>query len=353
MEIRNPRRLLVLGHGQDSGILTLLKGKSRLLTLILLQELELLTFILLTDLTGSTPILEPSSPTSSHEPPQQQSLAGLSHEYEISTPYYKATVPIWIDEIVAERDKKIGDTGAASEEVSKKDKEDEGLDKGDILRWKEEFMKEEAGEVVKAVQIITHVLQSIRSVIEHHLPSFDGTCLAVLVPHVPTNFSQAPLSTSPLTEDDIDDVSLHTSFELLDLSLGATGTRNEYGELQGLPRLKEALEANSWASSRRPLAEALEDSMGKSDEGSVDDDEDAIFKHSASADEIEREMMGLHFSVRGEDGEDGEDGEGGEVEKLESTLLRLQAVRDMGADLPMHERRKVAAKAVEEVMKTL
>ena len=34
-------------------------------------------------------------------------------------------------------------------------------------------------------------------------------------------------------------------------------------------------------------------------------------------------------------------------------MIRLQAVRDSGADLPEQERKKMARKAVEEVMKGL
>ena len=42
-----------------------------------------------------------------------------------------------------------------------------------------------------------------------------------------------------------------------------------------------------------------------------------------------------------------------DVLALEGMMLKMQAVRDMGADLPEGERRKLAAKAVRDVMRRL
>jgi len=98
------------------------------------------------------------------------------------------------------------------------------------------------------------------------------------------------------------------------------------------------------------------------------------------------EMFGMKRAIYGIGEEDeeraGEEGVGGEeggdeedeVEKLEALMLRMQAVRgefassvgrvgyefasltgilDMGADLPEAERKRFAAKAVKDIMKTL
>lgn len=67
--------------------------------------------------------------------------------------------------------------------------------------------------------------------------------------------------------------------------------------------------------------------------------------------EVEREMMGLQTAVHGAEdiGEGGADG----VEDLENMMLKIQAIKDMGADMPEAERRKFAARAVKDVMKTL
>ena len=42
-----------------------------------------------------------------------------------------------------------------------------------------------------------------------------------------------------------------------------------------------------------------------------------------------------------------------QVEELETLILKMQAIKDMGADMPEAERRKFAAKAVRDVMKRL
>ena len=62
-------------------------------------------------------------------------------------------------------------------------------------------------------------------------------------------------------------------------------------------------------------------------------------------------MMGLKMAVNGAGGSD----KGGEesLEELENMMLKMQAIKDMGADMPEHERRKFAAKAVRDVMKDL
>lgn len=48
-----------------------------------------------------------------------------------------------------------------------------------------------------------------------------------------------------------------------------------------------------------------------------------------------------------------DDGEDDQVQELESMMLKMQAIKDMGADLPDAERRKYAAKAVRNVMKRM
>ena len=60
-------------------------------------------------------------------------------------------------------------------------------------------------------------------------------------------------------------------------------------------------------------------------------------------------MMGLKMAVNGAEGSDKGGDEG--VEELENMMLKMQAIKDMGADMPEHERRKFAAKAVRDVMK--
>lgn len=51
-------------------------------------------------------------------------------------------------------------------------------------------------------------------------------------------------------------------------------------------------------------------------------------------------------------GDDDNDGDGdAEVQALQAMMLKMQAAKEMGADLPAGERRRVAARAVREVMR--
>ena len=99
--------------------------------------------------------------------------------------------------------------------------------------------------------------------------------------------------------------------------------RNDLGERTGIARLKEALEANMWEASTGVVGEDEEGSEG----------------------ELEVEEMGKAL-IQGDEGDE-------DVRALESMMLKLQAVRDAGSDLPEQERKKMAARAVKEVMSGL
>ena len=71
----------------------------------------------------------------------------------------------------------------------------------------------------------------------------------------------------------------------------------------------------------------------------------------AEAAELEREMTGLKIAVNGSEGCD--DGADEGVEELENMMMKMQAIKDMGADMPESERRKFAMKAVRDLMKAL
>ena len=108
--------------------------------------------------------------------------------------------------------------------------------------------------------------------------------------------------------------------------------------------MKEALEAHEWdAGVGEGDVDELEDELGVED------------GFGAEAAEVQREMVGLKMAVWREEGEDGEEeGEGGDegVEELQNMMLTMQAIKDMGTDMPEGERRKFAARAVRDVMKT-
>jgi hypothetical protein len=132
----------------------------------------------------------------------------------------------------------------------------------------------------------------------------------------------------------------------------------------GLERLKEALEANDWGGGEE-LAEEL-DLENLEDE----DDSEGSLGFGIDRSEMEEEMAGMKQAIYGGEVEENEaDAEQDhEVEKLQAMMLKMQAVRgtyavtflrirltttDMGADMPEAERKKFAAKAVNEIMKTL
>lgn len=107
-------------------------------------------------------------------------------------------------------------------------------------------------------------------------------------------------------------------------------------ERRGIERLKEALEACEW--------EGV-------DVDNISDDLGLENGFSAEAAEVEREMMELKMTVNGAEGSDEGADEG--VEELENMMLKMQAIKDMGADMPESERKKFAAKAVRDVMRAL
>ncbi|TKA82361.1 hypothetical protein B0A49_00102 [Cryomyces minteri] len=271
-------------------------------------------------LTGSSP--EQVADTSS--------TAGLSHTWSAQTAYYTATIPVWIDEIA------------------------------ELASWAAEFSKPEAREVVGAVgawiyafrkpttpeelDTIKHTMRAIQGVIETACGySWDGVCLAVatlqsITPHLERS------------SEEWEELCREVGFEYVD---GEVKGENEFGEPVGVARVKEALEANDWAADEVLDVDALSD-----------DDDTFAGTFAAEEVEMERELWGLKSAVRGADAEDASsallegdhaaaEDEASQVEELERMMLKMQAVKDMGVDLPEAERRRFAAKAVNDIMKTL
>ncbi|KAF7871959.1 uncharacterized protein EAF02_009064 [Botrytis sinoallii] len=289
MEISHPRRILAVSR-PDSGLVDLLKG-----------------------LTGSAPALTGDS------------IAGVTHDWSIKTNYYTASVPIWLDEI-------------HEPEI-----------------WCKEFLAPEAREVLTVLgafivcfrkpvdeaelQAFKVLLEGVAEVVKEGCGyTWDGVCLAVAMPQ----------STTPYLEksfDEWEELCQEHGFEFIDFE--------SKGRMKpmGLERLKEALEANEW--------EGGDDDGEGLDLGDFEDDGDdnKSIGFGIEAAELEMEMFGMKQAIYGESSEktnpeeevENEDG----VEQLEALMLRMQAVKDMGADLPEAERKRFAAKAVNDLMKTL
>jgi len=296
MEILNPRRILALGP-PESGVLHPLDA-----------------------LTGSAP-----SPTDT-------SIAGLSHAWTIKTAYYSAIIPIWIDEILS------------------------------ISEWAAEFSKPEAKEVVKVIggwiycfrkpitetdaDLIKRTMEAIQLIIEKGAGyGWDGICLAVAMPQ----------STTPCLEKGVEeweDECRERGFEYVDSE--AKG-KNEFGEIQGIARVNEALEANEWAG---------DDFEDLDDFNAFDEDELGDFQGSFAAEEVEMEMefMGVKTAIHNMDeaklysdkeGKLKEEDEAQQIEELEYMMQKLQTIKDTSADMPETDRRKFAVKAVSDVLKKL
>ncbi|KAK8096979.1 hypothetical protein PG999_012923 [Apiospora kogelbergensis] len=349
MDISNPRRILAVSLEDDAIHL------SRVVK----------------DLTGSAP--ETASTT----------LAGTSHTLDLKTAYYTASVPIWLDLIA------------------------------DPSEWSASFLSAEAKEVLEVLGGLVVVFplptkpgsdsdeaKSARELIEHVGKvvqkglggwAWDGVGLCVGVGEI----------------DDVDEwdgCAAACGLEFVQVRAKGSGARNEFGEKTGISRAKEALEANEW------------DQVGGSDLGSDfgdfeaaldgdDNDEDGLDGVVASSKATDLDPKDLDFgfdrddfqglrkaiwSTGNEDGDerdlmngdkpsqqkqktqqgpgelDASNGGGSsskevednkldeaEIQKLEGMMRKLQAVRDMSAGLPEDQRKRMAAKAVGEVMKDL
>jgi hypothetical protein len=274
-----------------------------------------------------THALTGSAPT----PDASGSCAGLTHEWDVQTTYYKASVPLWIDEIP------------------------------NVDEWKEEFMREEAGEVVRAVGAWVYVFRlggadeevektmaALQEVLEKHAGyGVESVLLAVGMPG-----NSAPGTAAALAKEkreEWDDIAMQYGFEFVEF--GAQGV-NEYGEKQGVERVKEALEANEWADE--------EGGDGEDDLGLDDGDEDEFgdFGFGREEAEMTAELFGLKASLLGDEEED-EDGYGdalgekdqkNQVDDLDKMMSKLMAVREQSADLPEAQRKRMAANAVRELM---
>ncbi|KAK5167658.1 uncharacterized protein LTR77_007357 [Saxophila tyrrhenica] len=294
MDINRSRRILALGK-PGSGVLKLIE-----------------------DLTGSAPLCHDNGST-----------AGLTHEWEVKTAYYEAKVPIWIDEIT------------------------------DVQEWKTEFSKPEAREVVEAVgawvycfkpptnqevsQECEEVMKAIQEVSEEHAGyGADTVMLAAAMP-------AANGTALTAEQDEWDDTCMQYGFEFI--NYGAKG-KNEFGENVGLDRLREALEANEWAATAGSDDGELDlDALGLDD-----GDEDDFRGFARDEAEMTAELFGMKSALAGHDFEpDAEDfapptQQAEDVETLDRLMGKLLAVKEQSADLPEAQRKRMAAKAVRELL---
>ncbi|KAK9367655.1 hypothetical protein V1509DRAFT_625856 [Lipomyces kononenkoae] len=344
-------------------------------------------FTFLKELTGSTPSLSAGSEPDDARPTH----AGLSHTLALKTKYFETEVPIWIDEY----DATLDDTG--------------------IRDWASSFSSAEAQEVVSALGAIIFAFRKpesqqmyveVKSKVEREIKiihdmllahyksrngdspegeeddeddvddliNWDGISLAVAIPSTnATTLSNNDKNEASLELDAEEWETLLQPFGFEFIDLEKTG-RNDYGELLGLERIKEALETFSWdatdASARarqRAIVEGYDEydsdghrpSFGRDEEGLDSDGFDEELR------EMQLEMAALHFAVdqsaqqsdhnQEQNGELGKSGPlpESDFEELERIMVRMKQVREQGDGLPLEERKKLADSLAEDLLRLL
>jgi len=168
---------------------------------------------------------------------------------------------------------------------------------------------------------------------------WDGTCLAV-------GMAQGVTPHLQLDNEGWEDFCRENAFEYVDSE--AKG-RNEFGEPTGIERLREALETTEWDGTDEDLDDIFGDE-GLENLGNEGSDDWSAF-HFEEA-EMNMELLGMKTAVNGGNTGD-EDDEAAQVEELSRMMVKLQAIKDTSSAMPEEERKKFAAKAVNEVMKSM
>lgn len=270
---------------------------------------------------------------SAPSPDVNGSTAGLTHEWIAETAYYKAKVPIWIDEVP------------------------------DFAVWKTDFIAAEAKEVVDAVgawvycfprQVddsidneVDEAMKSIQEVVEEHCCGSDVVLLAVATPATKEAKQE---SRKDKNRDAREDMCTQYGFEYVEY--GAVG-KNEFGEKVGFERLKEALEATEWAA-------GSDDELSVEEPGLKENDDEDGFECEQA--ESFAELLDMKAALVGKDEDDEDDeaesehfitpeSQAAEVEDLDRMLSQLLAVKEKGAEMPEEQRKRLAAKAVRDLMK--
>jgi hypothetical protein len=348
-----------------------------------------------TELTGSKPALNPDT----------TSLAGLSHNLAIRTAYYTADVPIWIDSIpeaeaesepLPEPDPPASKSQPPTTTILKSPDRPSAspTPPSPWADWASPYCAPEATEVLTSLgaviavfrkpcspaefSTIKDLLTSVQRVVRACSKEadgldgdWDGVCLAVGMKRklVGGGFE--------VGEEEWEDVCAERGFEFVDGEVGlpkggAKGKRNEFGEFTGLARLREALEANDWSPNVDLLPTALDDDEDDEERLTWNGDENVRFDDDTTgfgeeAAELEMEMFGMKRAILEMEREDEHEGAGraasgqkkdeeteeDQVEVLESLILRMQAVKETGAGMSEAARKRFAARAVQDIMRSL
>ncbi|KAL7945399.1 hypothetical protein V8C42DRAFT_323026 [Trichoderma barbatum] len=327
MDISNPRRILAVS----------------------LEDSEHHLSRVIKDLTGSSP--EAAS----------TSLAGTTHDLELKTSYYTASVPIWIDLIASPSE-------WASSFLSEEAREVLAVLGGLVLVFAIPNAKPAA---LTAENDTSSVIRHVGSVVQKGLGGWewDGVRLAVGI--------------GEGDADEWDELCAEAGLEFVQLKSGQKD-KNEFGEKTGILRVKEALESNDWDQlDNDPLSDLDETRSDKS--GDAEDFDPESLDFGVDRSDFEGLRMAIWETSRLETGDaetasskqteagaskaadlnagSAPDTVGGEahdrdlddedVAKVEKMMRKLQAAREMGEGMSEAQRKRLAARAVEEVMREL
>ncbi|TFB04604.1 hypothetical protein CCMA1212_004081 [Trichoderma ghanense] len=331
MDISNPRRILAVSlEGSENHLSRVIK-----------------------DLTGSSP--EPAS----------TSLAGTTHDLDLKTSYYTASIPIWLDIIASPSE-------WASSFLSEEAREVLAVLGGLVLVF---AIPSASPAALTADNDLPSLIRHVGSVLQKGLGGWDwdGVRLAVGI--------------GEGDADEWDELCSEFGMEFVQLKSGQT-EKNEFGEKTGIPRVKEALESNDWEQlNDGPLSDFGETRSDKSDDddgagfdpesldfgvdrsdfeglrmavwntGRLDtENNDSTPAKQGEADQTKLLDVGASSAAAPADKEDeaqDRDLDDEDVAKVEKMMRKLQAAREMGEGMGEAQRRRLAAKAVEEVMREL
>ncbi|KAL2152184.1 hypothetical protein VTH82DRAFT_5368 [Thermothelomyces myriococcoides] len=344
-----------------------------------------------------------SSSSSNDQAPEAETgsgdtIAGTTHPLTLSTPYYTASVPIWLDLVASPAEWSAAFLSPEAKEVLDvlggvlvvfalpparasppppplPSSSSSSLSPTPPTSSATPSSQETAR--VRARELITHVGKVVREGLGGW--EWDGVGLAV---GVGPGGGPGGLEDADGGElDEWEDLCAESGLEFVHVPRAGAqpgngkgaeeDKRNEFGERVGMARVLEALKANDWSGGGTRDAGDFgeeDDEKREKGKGNQDDNDDYDF------DDFDPEKLDFGFdkedfaglreailsggsgaerSGLGREAEENEDIDEEDVQQLERLMLKLQAVRDASAGLPEEQRKRMAARAVGEVMREL
>ncbi|AEO56555.1 hypothetical protein MYCTH_2301645 [Thermothelomyces thermophilus ATCC 42464] len=349
-----------------------------------------------------------SSSSSSQDPKaetNEDTIAGTTHPLPLSTPYYTASVPIWLDLVASPAEWSAAFLSPEAKEVldvlggvlvvfalpparaaplpssSSSSSSSPPPPPPSTTTSSSPFSSQETARE-RARELITHVGKVVREGLGGW--EWDGVGLAVGVGPSARGGGGA-LGQEEDDDggggelDEWEDLCAESGLEFVHVAragaqpgngkgAGEEDKRNEFGERVGMARVLEALKANDWSGAGTgnggDLGEQDDETRTKGKGDQEDEDFDEFDPEKLDFGFDKEDFVGLREAILsggrggegagpGGDAGDNEDIGEEDVQQLERLMLKLQAVRDASAGLPEEHRKRMAARAVGEVMREL